>query len=301
MRRRSFLGLAGAAGLAIARGADAQQTRGPWKDGKRWVYSITYDEGVQDLLKYSAPIHRKYGVPGHVALVSSQVGVPRDVPGSSYHGMMILNRDEIQGLAKEGWGFSSHSMTHASTTMENGEYEVVDARKTLEDAIDLPITIFTVPGSNQGHPASLHYAPKAGYDAIMTIYDWTNTLGTDLMWLGRCPLHTEYPAPFYSKFDPYKRLLQAQKSNGWIIDYCHSPMPGKPVHPAKDCTTEELEARFKAVHEVGDDDVWLADPNDVVAYMKENDMSRALRKTPAKPEDMVHDTGMRKLYSEAGN
>ena len=55
-----------------------------WKDGKRWVYSITYDEGCQALLEHAAPVHRRYGVPGHVALVASQVGVPRNVPGSSF-------------------------------------------------------------------------------------------------------------------------------------------------------------------------------------------------------------------------
>lgn len=299
MKRRSFLGLAGAAGL-VPLTAGAQDAPGPWKDGKRWVYSITYDEGVNDLMRYALPIHRRYGVPGHVALVSSQIGIPRNVPGSSYHGMMVLNREEIGTLASEGWGFSSHSMTHASTTFENGQYEVVEARKTLEDAIGQPITMFTVPGSNQGHPASLHFAPIGGYRAIMTIYDRVNTKGTDLMWLGRTPLHTEYPGPFYSKFDPYQRLMQAKSVGGWVIDYCHCPMPGTPIHPAKDCTAEELEARFRAVKEIGGDDVWLADPNEVVAFLLEDPESQKLRATRATPESMVEDTVMRALYETGG-
>ncbi len=62
-----------------------------WKDGRRWVYSITYDEGCQALLEHALPVHRKYGVPGHVSLVAGQIGVPRSVPGSSYDGMMILS------------------------------------------------------------------------------------------------------------------------------------------------------------------------------------------------------------------
>ena len=65
-----------------------------WKDGAKWVYSITYDEGCQDLLEHALPVHREYGVPGHVAVLSSQIGVPRDCPGSSYDGMMILSRAE---------------------------------------------------------------------------------------------------------------------------------------------------------------------------------------------------------------
>ena len=54
---------------------------------------------------------------------------------------------------------------------------------------------------------------------------------------------------------------------GWVIDYCHCPMPGKAVHPAKDCSLEELEQRFATVRRVGGDGVWLAEPNEVVAYL----------------------------------
>ncbi len=39
-----------------------------WKNGKKWVYSITYDEGCEALLEHALPVHRKFGVPGHVAL-----------------------------------------------------------------------------------------------------------------------------------------------------------------------------------------------------------------------------------------
>jgi hypothetical protein len=32
-----------------------------WGNGKRWVYSITYDEGCADLLKHALPLHTKRG------------------------------------------------------------------------------------------------------------------------------------------------------------------------------------------------------------------------------------------------
>ncbi len=238
-----------------------------WKDGKRWVYSITYDEGCAALLEHALPIHRRYNVPGHVALVAPQIGVPRDVPGSSYDKMMILSKDEIHELAREGWGVSCHSMTHGVISDENADFEVVDSRKVMEEKLDMPVTIFCVPGSNENYPASLKVARKAGYTAILTIYDMVNTQETDLYRLGRCPLHTEYPGPFYSVFDPYKRLHQAIDLGGWVIDYCHCPMPGKPIHPAKDCTAEELDERFDTVRSVGGDDVWIAEPNEVVQFL----------------------------------
>src|ERR1051325_2060987 len=188
-----------------------------WKNGKRWVYSITYDEGCADLLKPALPLHRQYGIPGHVALVASQIGVPRNVPGSSYHGMMILSKAEIEMLAAEGWNVSCHSMTHATFTEQHAHCEVVKSRKVLGDALGRPVTMFCVPGDNTSYPASLALAPEAGYHAIMTIYDQVNQQETDLLRLGRCPLHTEFPPPFYSVFDPYKRIHQAIDSGGGII------------------------------------------------------------------------------------
>jgi len=238
-----------------------------WKNEKRWVYSISYDEGCAALLEHAVPLHRRYGIPGHVALVSTQVGVPRNVPGSSYDGMMILSKAQIHDLVKEGWGVSCHSMTHCGVTMENAGIEVVAARKTLEDALDMPVSMFCVPGDNTGHPPARRFAQAAGYAAILTIYDRVNTFDADLLSLGRCPLHTEYPAPFYSVFDPYKRIYQAIDLAGWIVDYCHCPVPDRPIHPAKDCTTQELEARFQTVLKVGGDDVWLAEPNEVVGFL----------------------------------
>jgi peptidoglycan/xylan/chitin deacetylase (PgdA/CDA1 family) len=238
-----------------------------WKDGKRWVYSITYDEGCAALIEHAVPVHRKYGIPGHVALVAPQVGVARDVPGSSYHGMMILSKVQIHELHEEGWNVSCHSMTHAALTVENAQFEVVESRRVLEDILEMPVRMFCVPGDNNSYPAALKVAEEAGYYSILTIYDFVNVESTDLFRLGRTPLHTEFPPPFYSVFDPYRRIHQAAELGGWIIDYCHCPMPGKPIHPWKDCTVEELDRRFETVCKVGGDDVWLAEPNEVVEFL----------------------------------
>jgi len=249
-------------------GAKTEVTAMTWKNGKRWVYSITYDEGCEALLEHALPVHREFGIPGHVALVASQIGVRRDVPGSSYDGMMILSKEQIHALCAESWGVSCHGMTHGAITMENVDYEVSRSRETLEAALDMPVTMFCVPGSNESYPPARAVAEKAGYKAILTIYDNINVQKTDLMRLCRCPLHTEYPPPFYSAFDPYKRLHQAIDRGGWIIDYCHCPMPGEPIHPWKDCTLEQLAERFETVLSVGGNQVWLAEPSEVVDYIK---------------------------------
>jgi len=261
-----------------------------WKHNKRWVYSITYDEGCQGLLDHALPVHRKYGIPGHVALLASQLGVPRNVPGSSYDGMMILSREELDMLAQEGWGVSCHGMSHAGINPDNAHYEVVESKRMLEEKLRRPVPLFCVPNTNESYKAALDVAAEAGYTAIMTLTDMVNELSgmrrihpfastptepseapeVGILNLGRVPLHTEYPPPFYSRFDPYKRIHQAIDAGGWIIDYCHCPTPGSPVHPWKDCTTEQLDERFATIRRIGGDEVWLAEPNEVVEYTLSN-------------------------------
>ena len=237
----------------------------PWNHGKRWVYSITYDEGCAALLEHALPLHRKYGIPGHVALVASQIGVPRNCPGSSYDGMMILSKDQLADLRDEGWGISCHGMNHILITEDNMQEELFDSRLRLEQSTGQDVTMFCLPGDNAHFPIVHEHGAAAGYVANLTIYDRINTAESDLMALGRVPLHMEYPPPFYSSFDPYKRIHQAIDAGGWIIDYCHCPMPGRPIHPWKDCTAEQLESRFETICRIGGDDVWLAEPNEVVA------------------------------------
>ena len=65
-----------------------------------------------------------------------------------------------------------------------------------------------------------------------------------------------------------RQMHQAIDRGGWVIDYCHCPMPGEPIHPWKDCTSEQLAERFETVLSVGGDQVWLAEPNEVVDYIK---------------------------------
>lgn len=239
-----------------------------WKDGKKWVYSVTYDEGLEDLYKYAIPLHRRYGVPGHISLVASQVGVPRNVPGSSFHEEMILNREQIDELIAEGWGVSCHSMTHAGINEKNARYEVVESRKVLEDTLEREIRMFIVPGSNASYPASRQVAEEAGYTSILTLWDAVNTPETELLRLHRTPLIEEHFEPFFCEFDPYCRLHQARDMGGWVIDYTHIARPRHEMKsPPKEISDTHLQQRFEKVLEVGGDDVWLADPNEVVDFL----------------------------------
>jgi len=77
----------------------------PWKYGKRWVYSITYDEALADLHRFAIPMHEEYAIPGHVELLVGQMGEIRQADNSSYNGYRQLplsagnSRASQQGLA----------------------------------------------------------------------------------------------------------------------------------------------------------------------------------------------------------
>ena len=53
-----------------------------WKYGKRWVYSITYDEALIDLHRFAVPYHEEFGIPGHLEVVVGQIGAVRQIDGS---------------------------------------------------------------------------------------------------------------------------------------------------------------------------------------------------------------------------
>jgi hypothetical protein len=158
-------------------------------------------------------------------------------------------------------------MTHRGIIAANADYEVAQAKAVLESRVGRETPLFTVPGCNDNYPASIAPARRAGYRGIMTIYDDVNRPDVDLFRLCRVPIHVEYPGPFYSSFDPWKRLHQAMDCGGWIIDYCHCPLPGRAIHPQKDCTLEQLAERFATVCALGGDAVWLVEPNAAVDHI----------------------------------
>ncbi len=235
-----------------------------WKDGKKWVYSICYDEGFVELLKYVVPLHEKYGIPGHLALVAGQIGKRRNVAGSSFNGMQILSADKIKALCRRGWGVSCHGMNHVLINDDNIAEELYRSREVLEQQLEIPVRMFCLPENNSHHEFVKGRAQQSGYDAVMTAYDRVNRQNSDLLSLGRTALHTVYPGPFESEFDPYKRISQAMEVGGWLIDFCHCPRPGKAIDPTKDCSLEELELRFQKILEFGDSIVWPAEPNEVI-------------------------------------
>lgn len=235
-----------------------------WKHGKRWVYSITYDEALYDLHRFAIPIHEEYGVPGHVEVVVGQLGEVRNLGASSYNGYRHMNGAELKDLLTRGWGVGNHSWSHEVITPAMVEQELGKAKDVLEAAIDAPVTLYCAPGNNTNMADHvLEACRKYGYLGAMSLTDALNRPGDELFWLNRTALHEQYYAPFYSEYDPYRNIRHAQADGGWIIDYCHCPLE-KPIHPNKDCSEAQLRRRFETV--LSDESVWCAAPEEVIFY-----------------------------------
>ena len=237
-----------------------------WKHGKRWVYSITYDEALIELHEFAVPIHEAFGLPGHVEAVAGHIGAVRQIGNSSYNGFRHMTGDEMAAMVDRGWGVGNHSWSHENIKPDMVDREIGDAKKALEDAIGGPVDLYCSPGNNNNmSDHCLEACRKYGYLGAMSLTDALNRPAEELFWLNRTALHHEYKEPFYSEYDPFRNIRHAQEDEGWIIDYCHCPLE-KVVAPQKDCSADQLRRRFEAVLSEGGDDVWCAVPEEAVHY-----------------------------------
>lgn len=237
-----------------------------WKYAKEWVYSATYDEALSDLYKFVIPCHDEIGIPGHVEVVSGHIGVIRNLGASSYNGMKHMDADELKDVMKRGWGVGCHSYSHGMVK-DDYETELLTARLVLEQAIGRNVTVYTAPGNNLNlTPDIVAKAKEYGYLAGMSITDDINLSDpSDLFWINRPPLHEKFSDLYDSAFDANKRITQAKKTNGWIVDYLHCPLE-KAVHDYKDCSAAHHRERLEAISDQGKYDCWFANPDDVVDY-----------------------------------
>jgi len=237
-----------------------------WKYGKEWVYSITYDEALEELHRFAIPFHEEFGIPGHVEAVAGHIGKVRQIGNSSYNGFHHMGPAMLQDLIARGWGVGNHTWSHEVVRPDTVDREIGEAKKVLEEACGAPVPLYCAAGSNVNMADHvLQACRKYGYLGAMSITDDINRPGDELFWLNRTPLHEEYYEPFFSKYDPYRNIRHAQAENGWIIDYCHCPLE-KPVHIHKDCSADQLRRRFETVLSEGGDKVWCANPDEVIYY-----------------------------------
>jgi hypothetical protein len=237
-----------------------------WKHGKRWVYTVTYDEALVELHEYTIPIHEELGIPGHVEVVVGHMGVERQIGASSYNGYHHMNGSQLRELIDMGWGVGNHSWSHG-VVADNLDLELRQAKEVLEDAIGHRVVAYCAPGDNSNlTPTIIDALREYGYLCGMSVTDDVNPPDGNLWFLNRAAnLHQGW-GPLYSAFEPEHRLAQARRQSAWVIDYCHCPSPKIP-HENKDVYLHEHRARLEAIVEVGGCEVWTSTVEEVTDYI----------------------------------
>jgi peptidoglycan/xylan/chitin deacetylase (PgdA/CDA1 family) len=237
-----------------------------WKHAKNWVYSITYDEALEELHRFVVPHHEALGIPGHVEAVAGHLGVVRQIGQSSYNGYHHMGPSGLRDLIARGWGVGNHTWSHEVVQPHMVDREIGEAKAVLEEACAGPVPLYCAAGSNANMSDHvLEACRRYGYLGAMSITDDLNRPGDELFWLNRTALHVHMYEPFFNAYDPFRNIRNAQEEGGWIIDYCHCPLEVA-VHPSKDCSEAQLRRRLETVLSEGGDEVWCANPDEVIYY-----------------------------------
>ncbi|MBC8335861.1 MAG: polysaccharide deacetylase family protein [Anaerolineales bacterium] len=144
---------------------------------------ISFDDGRLDIYENAFPIMQKYDFQGVFYVLSGGL-----------NDETLVGVDALKEMAAAGWEIGSHSHSHAdlSKLNENDSYrEVVDSRRSLEKALELPITSFAYPfgAVTDTAGAQVHIA---GYQSAVGL-GYTDHQGPgNLFYLQRRPISWDY-------------------------------------------------------------------------------------------------------------
>ena len=259
----------------------------PWKDGKRFAYSITYDEGLIETAGFAWLIHREYEIPGHINVLPKMLGeLVGDTSAGFLQSLWNLKKyaepEQLQFMMSEGWSigcqFDSNQEEHTADSM-------LQARLSLEETIGSRVRTlaFTDFKACEAYRRS---AQNAGFRWLFTLHDDLNIADEDTNLIKRSPLYHCGPTPIRLANDPYRLLALAQDRGGWVVDVVRL-VDRFPQDPTRDCTPAELEARLKAVHKIGEDRVWTESPERVAGYRALR-LSTALRDYVSTPQEITY-------------
>jgi len=115
------------------------------------------------------------------------LGRRRDAYLSSLNDYVHMSADELKFLISQGWGVGNHSWSHYVYPTQPGLNlwrEVVWSKYRLEDMIERPVRIFTIPNNRFTYPPILDLA-RQHYLAICYLEGAPNRDDVDLIILGR--------------------------------------------------------------------------------------------------------------------
>ena len=100
---------------------------------------LTFDDGGVGAITLAAKMLEKHGWTGHFFVTTDRIGTPG-----------FLSREQIQEMRRRGHVIGSHSCSHptrmANCTREELQREWRESVRVLEDILNEPVTVASVPG-----------------------------------------------------------------------------------------------------------------------------------------------------------
>ena len=142
--------------------------------------AITFDDGCESDLTAAAPALEEVGFRATFYLVAGFLGQ------TGY-----LSPRQARELAERGFEVGCHSMTHPYLTdlaAAELRYEMVDAKRMLEEILGRPVLHFSCPGGRWNFRVA-EAAKEAGYESVATSRIGMNTTTSGRFRLARMAVH----------------------------------------------------------------------------------------------------------------
>lgn len=132
---------------------------------------ITFDDGYESVYKFAFPILQKYSFVASVFIITGYVGKFNDWDVTWGKRFRHLSWEQIKELAKYGFFFGSHTVSHPDLTKLDSkslQYELSCSKKTLEDKIGKRVDFLSYPLGKYNTKVQ-EMVKETGYQKAFTI------------------------------------------------------------------------------------------------------------------------------------
>ena len=159
-------------------------------EGSGPLAAITFDDAFTSVLENAVPILKKYDLTAGIFVPAGNLGLPPRwpmAPDCDDRNEIVMNRDQIAELSREGFEILSHTMSHPILTQIDADslgYELLESRKRLEEIIQGEVSGVSYP-NGACNKAVCIAAKDAGYTFGFTVVPETADCSAGDMTTGR--------------------------------------------------------------------------------------------------------------------